>query len=164
MSLPSTPAAEAGREQRLTAFENRAYGLFLHWGLYSLVGRGEWARFHHKLDPEAYNALMRDFKAEQFDAPALVAFARECGFRYICMTSRHHDGFSLYDTRGLNSFDAPHSPAGRDLVGELADACHAADMGFFLYHTTLDWWEPRFDSDWKGYLAYLRDRDRKSVV
>lgn len=160
MNQPNDSPSDPAREQRLSRFESMAYGLFLHWGLYSLVAKGEWARFHHKMDPEAYTALMKDFTAEDFNAPELVRFAKKCGFRYICMGSRHHDGFSLYDTRGLNSYDAPHAAAGRDLVAELANACHAADMGFFLYHTTLDWWEPRFDSDWKAYLQYLRDSVR----
>jgi len=151
---------ESGRAERIRTFEQRAYGLFLHWGLYSLHGKGEWVRFHHKVDPREYTALMERFSAEAFDADALVRFAASCGFRYICLTSRHHDGFSLYDTRGLNTYDAPHAACRRDLVGELAEACHRHGMGFFLYHTTLDWWEPRFDSDWKGYLQYLRDSVR----
>lgn len=150
----------AGREARLGNFESMAYGLFLHWGLYSLVGRGEWARFHHKMDPGAYTRLMGDFRCEKFDAEELVRMAKSWGFRYICLGSRHHDGFSLYDTRGLNDYDAPHSAAGRDLVGELAEACHGQDMGFFLYHTTLDWWHPDFDANWQRYLEYLRDSVR----
>jgi len=158
--MSSKTLHETGREERIRSFENRAYGLFLHWGLYSLIGKGEWARFHHKMDPGHYTSLMEKFTAEAFDADALVRFAAACGFRYICLTSRHHDGFSLYDTRGLNTYDAPHAACGRDLVGELADACHHHGMGFFLYHTTLDWWEPRFESDWKGYLQYLRDSVR----
>lgn len=154
------PIADPNRESRLQRFESMAYGLFLHWGLYSLLERGEWNRFHNRLDPKEYDSLVERFTAENFDAPALVAWAQSCGFRYICLTSRHHEGFSLYDTRGLNTFDAPHSPAGRDLVAEFASACQQAGMGFFLYHTTLDWWEPRFENDWKGYIAYLRDSVR----
>ncbi len=153
-------ASTAAREARLARYESLAYGLFLHYGLYSLHERGEWVRFHHRLDPGAYDARIREFTAAGFDAPALVRFARSCGFRYICLTARHHEGFSLYDTRGLNAFDAPHAAARRDLVAEFAAACQAAGMGCFLYHTTLDWWEPRFDTDWKGYLAYLRDSVR----
>lgn len=153
-------ASDPAREARLQTFENRAYGLFLHWGLYSVLGEGEWNRFHNKLDPVPYDALIKRFSAERFDAPALVRWAQAQGFRYICLTSRHHEGFSLYDTRGLNTFDAPHSAARRDLVAEFATACQQAGMGFFLYHTTLDWWEPRFERDWKGYQAYLRDSVR----
>jgi alpha-L-fucosidase len=155
-----SPPSDPAREARLLRFESMAYGLFIHMGLYSLLERGEWARFHHRLDPAAYDQLARRFTAQRFDAAELVRFAAACGFRYICMGARHHEGFSLYDTRGLNSFDAPHAAAGRDLVAELADACHARGMGFFLYHTTLDWREPRFDRDWKGYLGYLRDSVR----
>jgi alpha-L-fucosidase len=154
------PDTDPKRDARLARFESMAYGLFLHWGIYSLPERGEWARFHHRLDPGEYGRLTDRFTAERFDAPGLVRFAASCGFRYICMGARHHDGFSLYDTRGLNRYDAPHAAAGRDLIAELADACHAAGMGLFLYHTTLDWWEPRFDSDWRGYLGYLRDSVR----
>ncbi|MCC5839859.1 MAG: alpha-L-fucosidase [Opitutales bacterium] len=145
---------------RIQQFEDRAYGLFLHWGLYSLVGQGEWYRHHHRIPLDTYGALFQKFTAEGFDADALAKFARSVGFRYICLTTRHHDGFSLYDTRGLNTFDAPHSPAKRDLVAEFVTACRKHDLGVFFYHTTLDWWEPRFDSDWTGYQAYLRDSVR----
>ncbi len=142
---------------RIERYESLAYGLFLHWGLYSLLARGEWVWNHHKLPRDEYERMAERFTAEKFDAREIVAFAQRAGFRYICLTTRHHEGFSLYDTRGLNRFDAPHSAAGRDLVAELAGACHDAGMAMFFYHTTLDWWHPAFESDWDGYLAYLRD-------
>lgn len=148
------------RAQRLAAFQQRAYGLFLHYGLYSLSSCGEWTLHHHKLDLETYRRRMEDFTAEGFDAPALARWARACGFRYACLTTRHHDGFSLYDTRGLNDYDAPHSAAGRDLVAEFAEACRTEDLGVFFYHTTLDWSDPRFDGDWSAYQQYLRDSVR----
>lgn len=150
----STPSEIPARIQR---YESFAYGLFLHWGLYSVQADGEWYRWHHKIPQEVYGKLMERFTAEAFDADALVRFAKRVGFRYICLTTRHHDGFSLYDTRGLNKYDAVHAPCGRDLVKEYVDACRAHSMGIFFYHTTLDWWEPRFDADWDGYQAYLRD-------
>ncbi len=150
---PSIPAPLP----RVRAFESLGYGLFLHWGLYSLLERGEWTRHHHGVSAGEYRSLADRFTAGAFDAPALVAFARAAGFRYICLTTRHHDGFSLYDTRGLNTFDAPHSAAGRDLVAEFAAACQADGMPMFFYHTTLDWDVASFESDWEGYLAYLRD-------
>jgi len=86
--------------------------------------------------------------------------AREAGMKYITLTTRHHDGFSLYDTRGLSDFDAPHSPAKRDLVGEFVEACRQEDILPVFYHTTLDW---RFDSarcspaKFDEYLDYLHD-------
>lgn len=148
------------RTKRLAAFQQRAYGLFLHYGLYSLSSSGEWTLHHHKLDLETYRRRMGDFTAEGFDSPGLARWARQCGFRYACLTTRHHDGFSLYDTRGLNQYDAPHSAAGRDLVAEFAQAFRAEDLGVFFYHTTLDWSDPRFDNDWPAYQQYLRDSVR----
>jgi alpha-L-fucosidase len=144
---------------RVREFESLAYGLFLHWGLYSLLGAGEWAVEHRSIPWEQYQALRSQFTASEWNPRELVRFARRVGFRYVCLTTRHHDGFSLYDTRGLSDWDAPHSAAGRDLVAEFADACHAAGMKMFFYHTLLDWRHPAFDgrnpADWDEYLEYL---------
>lgn len=151
------PTAEPAPLPRVRAFERRGFGLFLHWGLYSQLGQGEWVWHHHRLPREDYQALVAGFTAADFDAGAIVRLAQQAGMTYVCLTTRHHEGFSLYDTRGLNDYDAPHSPAGRDLVREFSDACDAAGMGKFFYHTTLDWWHPDFDraGGWDDYLAYL---------
>jgi alpha-L-fucosidase len=151
-ALPAIPA-------RLQRFESLAYGLFLHWGLYSVHAVGEWRWQHRKIPRESYLDAFGRFDARDFDARALVRQAKAAGFRYICLTTRHHEGFSLFDTRGLNTFDAPHSPAKRDLVREFSDACEAEGMGKFFYHTTIDWWHPDFDAPgrWENYLQYLND-------
>ena len=139
-------------------FESLAYGLFVHYGLYSLSGKGEWVKRHHDVPMEDYRKLIDRFTAEDFDARELARFARRCGMRYIVLTTRHHEGFSLYDTRGLNEFDAPHSPAGRDLIAEFVEACRAEDIVPFFYHTTLDWsWntETCDDQTFAEYIDYL---------
>ena len=141
---------------RLHAYEDLAYGLFLHYGLYSLLESGEWVRHYQTIHNNEYAKLANRFSAECFDARQLVAWAKRVGFRYICLTTRHHDGFSLYDTRGLNDFDAPHSAAGRDLIKEYAEACHAEGMAMFFYHTTLDWLVESYKTDFPAYLNYLR--------
>jgi alpha-L-fucosidase len=142
---------------RIQAYEDLGYGLFLHWGLYSQMAAGEWSMHYREISRTDYARLAESFHAEKFDARVIARFAKEAGFRYACLTTRHHDGFSLYDTRGLNDFDAPRSPAGRDLVAEFAEACRADGLAVFFYHTTLDWRDERFDADWDGYLQYLRD-------
>ncbi len=145
-------------EPRITRFEQMAYGLFLHWGLYSQLGRGEWVQHLENIPVEEYARLKDTFTAEDFDARAIARTARQAGMRYITLTTRHHDGFSLYDTRGLNDFDAPHSPAGRDLIAEFVEGCRAEDIVPFFYHTTLDWrWGSQTCSDEKfgEYLDYL---------
>jgi len=140
----------------LRNYEEMAYGLFLHWGLYSQMESGEWVRKYRVIPKEEYGRLAEKFTAADFDARGLVRWAKGAGFRYLCLTTRHHEGFSLYDTRGLNDFDAPHSAAGRDLVAEYAEACHAEGMAMFFYHTTLDWLMESFENDFPAYLEYLR--------
>lgn len=94
--------------------------------------------------------------AEDFDTEKLVLTAKNAGCKYIVLTTRHHEGFSLYDTCGLNEFDAPHSAAGRDLIREYVDACNKHGIVPFFYHTTLDWYNEDFNNDFDAYLEYLR--------
>lgn len=124
---------------RVVRFERLGYGLFLHWGLYSQLGAGEWVMLQRRVPARRYNRLARTFTGADFDARAWTRLARAAGMRYIVLTTRHHEGFSLYDTRGLSTFDAPHTPAGRDLVSEFVAACRAEDLVPFFYHTTMDW-------------------------
>lgn len=139
----------------IKAYENLAFGLFIHWGLYSQLERGEWAQHHRKIPKEEYHRLFTTFTAADFNPRKIVKLAKEAGMKYICLTTRHHDGFSLYDTCGLNTYDAVHSPAGRDLIREYAAACHEEDMKMFFYHTTLDWEVEAFEKDWDKYHDYL---------
>lgn len=105
---------------------------------------------------EEYRKLADSFTAVDFDADHLARLAKGAGMRYMVLTTRHHEGFSLYDTRGLYDYDAPHSPARRDLVAEFVDACRRHGLIPFFYHTTLDWYQPSFEQDFDAYLAYLR--------
>ena len=149
---------------RIARFEQLGYGLFLHWGLYSQLDAGEWVMQRQNILPKTYNRLAATFTAADFDARAWARLAKSAGMSYITLTTRHHEGFSLYNTRGLSKFDAPHSAAGRDLVKEFVDACRIEGIVPFFYHTTLDWqWVkdlhlptpldggPRFNA----YLDYL---------
>ena len=102
--------------KRVKDFEDLGFGMFVHWGLYSQLGVGEWTYWTHKRDMNEYKLLKDSFTAEDFSAEDLVLTAKRAGCKYITLTTRHHEGFSLYDTCGLSDFDAPHSPAGRDLI------------------------------------------------
>lgn len=143
-------------EKRVAEFENLGFGMFIHWGLYSQLGKGEWIQFFQKIPREEYRKLMDTFTAKDFDADKICKIAKAAGMKYITLTTRHHEGFSLYDTCGLSDFDAPHSPAGRDLIREFVDACRANDLIPFFYHTTLDWHQESFENDFDSYLEYLR--------
>lgn len=156
----SAPAASKGDvpvpSARVRAFERMAFGLFLHYGLYSQLGAGEWAMNSQGIPRDRYMELMRSFRAERFSGAEFGRSAQRSGMRYATLTSRHHDGFSLYDTRGLSPLDITHTPAGRDLVLDFAEGCRAHDVVPMLYCTTLDWSDPRFANDWNGYQEYLR--------
>ena len=142
---------------RIAEFEKFGMGMFIHWGLYSQLGRGEWVMFQEKIPKQEYMKLADTFTAEYFDSRAIAALAKRAGMKYITITTRHHDGFSLYDTKGLSVFDAPHSAAGRDLIREFVDGCRAEGIVPFFYHTTLDWNREEFETDFPSYLQYLRD-------
>lgn len=138
-------------------FKKLGFGLFCHFGLYSRLGRGEWALFSCNLDPDEYNAQINSFEIDENWAKELVATAKSAGCKYITLTTRHHDGFSLFDTCGLNEFDAPHSACGRDLVKEFVDECNKAGLVPFFYHTLLDWHNPDYKENFPKYIDYLID-------
>ena len=150
MSIP-TP------EKRIAEFENFGFGMFVHWGLYAQLGRGEWIQHQAKIPVPEYEKLAATFTASGFDARKWAEIARDAGAKYITLTTRHHDGFSLYDTCGLTDYDAPHTPCGRDLIREFVDACNEYGLAPFFYHTTLDWHHPDFNQNFGRYLQYLRD-------
>lgn len=144
---------------RIARFEQLGFGLFVHWGLYSQLEQGEWVWQHQNIPRAEYLTLKSGFTAADFNALELVRRAKAAGCHYVVFTTRHHEGFSLYDTRGLNTWDSMHAPAGRDLVAEFSAACEAEGMGKYFYHTTLDWWHTDFDAPgagkWEAYLTYL---------
>lgn len=136
-------------------FEKLGFGMFVHFGLYSVLGKGEWAKFRLNIPYEKYKKLVPKFKIKKNFAKELVKTAKDAGCKYITLTTRHHDGFSLYDTKGLNDFDAPHSAAGRDLIAEFVSECNKAGIVPFFYHTLLDWYNEDYQNDFPKYMDYL---------
>lgn len=137
-------------------FKNLGFGMFVHFGLYSVAGKGEWYLACNKnADKTKYEALTSRFKITKNWAKNLVKTAKAAGCRYITLTTRHHDGFSLYDTCGLSDFDAPHSACGRDLIREFTEACRAENVVPFFYHTLLDWHKTDYKTNFPGYIDYL---------
>ncbi|MCQ2450268.1 MAG: alpha-L-fucosidase [Clostridia bacterium] len=144
-------------KQYIKDFEKLGFGMFVHFGLYSILGQGEWTKKNNGIPDEEYEPLIGQFNPSADWAEKLVKTAKNAGCRYITLTTRHHDGFSLYDTCGLNDYDAPHALCGRDIVREFVDACHAHGIVPFFYHTLIDWHEKTYETDFKTYLKYLRD-------
>ena len=136
-------------------FKKMGFGMFVHFGLYSVLGKGEWAYDLAAGARKQYAGLMQKFKVKKNWARDLARLAKRSGCKYINITTRHHDGFSLYDTCGLNDYDAPHSAAGRDLIAEFCSACEENNIVPFFYHTLLDWSRPEFETDFPAYIDYL---------
>lgn len=119
-------------------FQTARYGLFIHYGLYSMLGRGEWVMNKEQIPSDEYMQLADHFTAENFDLDALLARAKEWGMRYAVLTCKHHEGFCLYDS-DLTDFTAPATACGRDLVAEFVEACRKHDLRIGLYHSLNDW-------------------------
>lgn len=145
---------------RIKEFEDLGLGIFVHWGLYSLMEQGEWTQQIHKVEKETYEELKNNFFADGFDAKKFVKLVKQMGGKYITLTTKHHDGFYLYDTGGLSFFDSVHSPAGRDLIQEFVTACNEESIKPFFYMATYDWYSDLFYSDFSAYLEYLKESVR----
>lgn len=126
-------------------FDEARYGLFMHYGVYSQLAHGEWVQLRETIPVAEYAKLADTFDPSGFDAEAICDWAKACGMKYVNMTARHHDSFCLFRTNEseFNSVTA----VGRDLVGELAEACEKKGLGLCLYYSyALDWKHPYFYS------------------
>ncbi len=132
------------RSASLAWFKDAKFGLFLHFGLYSLLGRGEWVQYVEKIPVQEYAKLSDQFRAENFDADFITDLALQANMKYINITSRHHDSFSLFKTQ-QSDFNALNTPCGRDLIAELHQSCAEKGLGLFLYYSYAgDWKHPYF--------------------
>lgn len=141
------------RQASLDWFRQAKFGLFLHYGLYSLLAGewqgkpqetkgGEWIQLIMDIPVQTYAKLQHQFTAEAFDADVICKTTIEAGMTYINLTTQHHDGFSLWNT-ATNDFSSWHAPAKRDLVAELSSACEKHGLALFLYYSHgRDWWHP----------------------
>jgi len=125
-------------------FRDAKFGLFIHWGIYSVLGQGEWVMNNKGIPVAAYEPLALRFNPTKFDAAAWVALAKAAGMRYITVTSKHHDGFAMFDSK-LTDWDvADRTPYRRDVLKQLAEECHRQGLGLFFYYSQLDWHHPDY--------------------
>jgi alpha-L-fucosidase len=147
--------ADYRRDPRAAAirwFRDAKFGLFLHYGLYSLLGRHEWVQLREKIPVAEYAKLKDRFTAAKFDADFITDLALAARMRYVNLTTRHHDSFCLFETKQTD-FHSVNSPAKRDLVGELAAACRKKGLGLCLYYSHgRDWRHPHApnNDEWGG--------------
>jgi len=128
---------------RIAWWRDAKFGLFMHWGVYSIPGRGEWVQWNEQIPVNEYAKLASQFNPDKFDPDAWAAIAKAAGMKYTVLTSRHHDGFALFDDPGSN-FTAMKSAAHRDFVAEYANAVRKAGLRVGFYYSPLDWRFPGF--------------------
>jgi alpha-L-fucosidase len=148
-------------EHGINWFQDVKFGMFIHWGLYSLLGRGEWVMHWEAIPVQEYEKLRSRFNPVDFKADEWVQLAADAGQKYMVITSRHHDGFSMYDT-ALSDYKITNTGFKRDPIAELAEACiknKQVKLGFYV--SLLDWHHPayRFRQEsglaWEDYLGFL---------
>lgn len=127
-------------------FTHDRFGMFIHWGLYSMPARHEWVRHNEKIDNETYQVYFDLFNPDLFDPKQWAKAAREAGMKYFVITTKHHEGFCLWDTK-YTDYKAPNTPAGRDLLREVVDAFRAEGLRVGFYYSLLDWHHPDFTID-----------------
>ncbi len=147
-ALPAAQAAPdklapAGNESRIDWWRQARFGMFIHWGLYAVPGRGEWVQWVERIPVGEYAKLADQFKPQRFDPDAWARLAKDAGMKYTVLTARHHDGFAMFDD-GDNPFSSVNTAARRDFVADYVKAVRKAGLGVGLYYSPLDWRYPGF--------------------
>jgi alpha-L-fucosidase len=137
------PVRVAERESRIKWWHEARFGMFIHWGLYAIPGRGEWVQWNEQIGVKEYAKLADQFQPSNFNAVAWSELAKSAGMKYVVLTARHHDGFCLFDD-GANPFTSVNTAARRDFVAEYVKAVRKVGLRVGLYYSPLDWRFPGF--------------------
>ena len=151
-------------------FQDARFGLFIHWGVYSVLGDGEWVMNNQNISIKEYEKLSTFFNPVYFDAEEWVLMAKNAGMKYITITSRHHDGFSMFDSKASDYNIVDRTPYGKDVLKMLAEACRKHDIKLFFYYSQLDWYrddyfprgrtgtgiEGRGEGNWDDYIDFMK--------
>ena len=171
----------AAYDRRVAWFQQARFGMFIHWGLYSIPGRGEWVRSDEEMPEAAYMPYFQEFTARDYDPKAWAKAAKEAGMQYVVMTAKHHDGFCLFDSQ-YTDFKSTNTPLGRDIVKDFVEAVRAEGLKVGLYFSLIDWHHPDYphyrdryhpmrnhpecgneNRDFNRYLEYMHGQVREIV-
>ena len=171
-----TKETKEQKDARMSWWRDARFGLFIHWGLYAVpagewkekTSHGEWIRTTAQIPLEEYDKFVGQFNPVKFNAAEWVKMAKDAGMKYIVITSKHHDGFQLFDSQ-QSDFNIMHTPFKRDVLKELADACRKEGLKMCWYHSIMDWHHPDYlprrewektrsteGADFKRYFAYMK--------
>ncbi len=151
-------------------FQQARFGLFIHWGVYSVLGDGEWVMNNQQIPIKSYEKIPAFFNPTEFNAKEWVDMVKAAGMKYITITSKHHDGFAMYDSKVSDYDVVDRTPYKKDILKMLAEECQRQGIKLFFYHSQLDWHHPDYfprgrtggsytgreeSGDWYKYLDYM---------
>ena len=172
----SQPETKIQHDTRMQWWRDARFGMFIHWGLYAVpagewegkTGYGEWIRTSAEIPLDTYDHFREQFNPVKFNADQWVRMAKDAGMKYIVITSKHHDGFCMFDTK-QTSFDIMNTPFHHDPMKDLADACHKYGLKFCFYYSIMDWHHPDYlprrsweksrttaGADFRKYVNYMK--------
>ena len=177
--------AEQARDARMQWWRDARFGMFIHWGLYSIpagewqgqTNHAEWIRTTAQIPIDEYNKFVEQFDPVEFDADEWARMAKEAGMKYVVITSKHHDGFCLFDSKQTD-FDIMSTPFKRDIMKELSEACARQGLKMCWYHSIMDWHHPDYlprrnweiaqrnaaGADFDRYVRYLKSEVRELLT
>ena len=142
-------------------FKQAGIGLSAHWGLYSLSTSGtEWIYFNDRIPLQTYRERLKLFNPQRFSAEEWADLLVEAGMKFLLITSKHHDGFCLWDSN-YTDFKVTNTPFKRDILAELAPALRARNLGLHFYYSLVDWTRPAYRLDWPAYVNYYQNQVRE---
>lgn len=168
--------------KRTEWFRRDRFGMFIHWGLYSIPGKGEWIRSHQQLSIEDYQPFFEAFNPVKYNPREWAKVAKAAGMKYMVLTAKHHDGFCLFDS-AYTDYKATNTPIGKDLVAEFVEAVREEGLKVGLYFSLIDWYHPDYPKygdmihpmreneafkgekiDFDNYLAFLHNQVEEIVT
>ncbi len=141
-------------------YQQMRFGLFVHWGVYALIGHGEWVMHTEQIPVKEYERLPPRFNPVQFDADEWAQLMVDAGQKYMTITSKHHDGFCMFDS-ALTDYKITNMTFGRDPIAELAEAFSRHDLVLGFYYSLLDWHHPDYRDNWPAYIEYYQGQVRE---
>lgn len=170
------------RKARTEWFRKDRFGMFIHWGLYAIPARGEWVKSTEQISTEEYDKYFEEFNPVHYDPKAWAKLAKEAGMKYAVLTTKHHDGFCLFDS-AYTDYKSTNTKCGRDLVREYAEAFRAEGLKVGFYYSLLDWHHPDYPHygdrqhpmrnneaykdvkhNWSNYVEYMHNQVRELLT
>jgi alpha-L-fucosidase len=171
---PKAPETQQDRDARMAWWRDARFGMFIHWGLYAVPagewngkftppGGGEWIMHTANIPIPEYEALAKQFNPVKYDPAAIVRLAKAAGMKYIVITSKHHDGFNLFDTKATDYNIVKKTPYAKDVLKPLADECRKQGLHFCVYYSIMDWHHPaQYADNPKSYNPTKVHPERKA--